>query len=90
MSYLDDAALHEVVEKRIYFFRVNKEDVWYRVVLSVDFLPQICWGDYEEVIELQSDGTGKYIQSKKHPFKEGWFYKMPEDVTLIALKAKSR
>lgn len=70
---------------KTYFYRVNKEDIWYRAELGGDPL----WHDttLEEVVELQPNGTGKYKRCREMPVKEDWFFKLPEDMIIIALKA---
>lgn len=88
MSYLDDLALHSVsTERHTYFLRINEEDnVWHRVVTK----NEIVWEylkPYAEVVELMSDGTGKYRRCKKYPMKENVFSKLPETMTMIALQA---
>jgi hypothetical protein len=72
--------------KKTYFYRVNKEDIWYRAEFAED---TVNWHgcDLEEVVELQPDGSGKYKRCREMPIKEDCFYKIPETMTMIALKA---
>jgi hypothetical protein len=88
MSYLDDAALHALADKRVYFFRISEHDIWFRMVRA-EQLDLDGWEDYEEVVELQSDGTGRYVRCKKMPMKEGWFYKLRDEMMMIALRAQN-
>lgn len=87
MSYLDDLALHSVsTERRTYFYRMTEENLWFRHV-SHHELDWNFWRDYEEVVELMPDRTGKYRRCKKYPMKENIFSKLPETMTMIALQA---
>jgi hypothetical protein len=88
MSYLDDAALHALADKRVYFFRISEHEIWFRYVRTAQYAPD-AWDDYEEVVELQHDGTGKYVRCKKMPMKEDWFYKLKDEMMLIALRAQN-
>lgn len=74
---------------KTYFFRTEQDDnTWYR--LDSDDLDWNFWFDYAEVVELQSDGCGKYIRCKEMPIKEDTFYKIPETMSMIALQAQPR
>ncbi len=70
---------------KTYFYRVAKEDIWYRAELDETVDWRGC--DIEEALELQPDGSGKYKRCREMPMKEDWFFKFPEDMSLIALKA---
>jgi hypothetical protein len=87
MSYIDDAALYALADKRVYFYRIDS-DVWYRAVLPVNLMAHDFWQEYEEAVELQADGSGKYVRCKKLPMKEDWFYKLRDEMLLISLQAQ--
>jgi len=71
---------------KTYFYRFSKDGNWYRAELKCE----VNWHStiMTEVVELQPDGSGKYKRCKEMPIKEERFYKFPEDMTMIALKAK--
>lgn len=73
---------------KTYFFRLKGSNVWLRTEIDKE-IDWNRWITCEEAIELQPDGTGKYKRCAEMPMKEDWFYKIPDNMLMIALKAET-
>jgi hypothetical protein len=73
---------------KTYFYRIGKDDTWFRVTIDGE-IDWNRWISCEEAVELLPDGSGMYRRCKEMPMKEDFFLKLPETMTMIALKSQT-